>query len=114
MFPDDKRLLATRYARHPHAAWRALPFGTASDADAADGEPAGEMEVIIVDPVESVSHFLLDDVSAFIWSHLDGQLSVEELVQRVCDEFDVDTETARADTIEFVRELITRSLVVEV
>jgi len=114
MYPDDEKLLATRFARHPHAAWRALPFGTASNADVGDDQPAGETEVIIVDPVESVSHFLLDDVSAFIWSRMDGSLSVGDLVQEVCSEFDVDTQTARADIIEFVRELISRSLVVEV
>jgi hypothetical protein len=112
MLPEDAALLSTRMVRHPHAAWRALPRGTASDrVSRTDDGP--EHEVIIVDPIESVSHFLLDDVSGFLWMNLDGTRSVEELVAAVCDEFEVDPEVARADVVEFIRSLLERRLVQE-
>jgi hypothetical protein len=109
---SDETLLSMRFVRHPHAAWRALPYGTASTEADLDGPPP-EQEVIIVDPVESISHYLLDDVSVFIWTNMDGELTVEELVHKICDEFDVDPQTARADTLEFIRELLGRNLLVE-
>src|SRR5271168_4650096 len=47
----------------------------------------------------------LNDVGGFIWNHIDGKTSVGQLVQGVCDEFEVAEPTAASDTLQFISEL---------
>ena len=54
---------------------------------------------------------VLNEVGAFIWSQVDGHRSVAEIVQSVCEEFDVDQPQAEADTIAFLADLQERSVI---
>ena len=47
----------------------------------------------------------LNDVGAFLWKNLEEDVSEEELVQRVLEEYDTDEETARKDVAEYMTSL---------
>jgi len=80
--------LLSKYPRHnPDAAGRIL-----------DGEAT------VVTPEDSMMH-TLNAVGTWIWDHADGAKSVAELADALQEAFEVDAETARADTEAFVREL---------
>ncbi|WP_371640722.1 PqqD family protein [Streptomyces virginiae] len=49
--------------------------------------------------------FELVETTAFIWKRIDGVLSVDEIGQLLAQEYEVDIETAVADTIEVLSEL---------
>jgi hypothetical protein len=49
--------------------------------------------------------YVLNDVASRIWELLDGQRSLEQIVGSICDEYDVCSEVAKADTVEFIEEL---------
>lgn len=43
-----------------------------------------------------------NDSAAFIWEHIEEVNSVEELIEMVCEEFEVDSERAREDCEKLV------------
>lgn len=45
------------------------------------------------------------EVGAFLWKHLPSAQDEEELVELLLNEYDVDRETASADTAEFLQKL---------
>jgi hypothetical protein len=61
-------------------------------------------EMMIMSPTD-VTLFNLNDVGSVIWNAADGRTSLEEIVARLCDEFDVTPEAARHDAETFVEEL---------
>jgi hypothetical protein len=73
-------------------------------------------EVVIV-PVrgrigdlDAIYHF--NDVGAFIWNLFDGETSVHDIAQAVCEEFDVALEDSERDTLEFVVALESAGIIV--
>ena len=48
----------------------------------------------------------LNEVGAFIWEHLDGEKTVDDLKNMVTEEFDVSGSEAEKDLYEFVGDLI--------
>lgn len=57
--------------------------------------------------------FTLSPVATAIWNAADGQSTLEQIVERrVCEEFEVDRETAMADAREFVAELARHGIVI--
>jgi hypothetical protein len=57
--------------------------------------------------------FTLDPVAAFIWEHLDGEKSLEDIRDGVLDAFDVEKEQAETDISEFVNELVKADLIIQ-
>jgi hypothetical protein len=53
----------------------------------------------------------LNPVGARIWELLDGRRNLEAIAGTICEEFEVEPETARADVGEFVRSLEEAKLV---
>jgi len=49
----------------------------------------------------------LNEVGAFIWEKLDTHPRLDNLLQAVCDEFEVTPSTARNDVISFLEEMKT-------
>ncbi|MGB0367803.1 MAG: PqqD family protein [Flavobacteriales bacterium] len=49
--------------------------------------------------------FTLNDVGAFIWNNLQGDVTQEELATSLSKEFDVDEETVSSDLNEFLIQL---------
>ena len=68
-------------------------------------------EAVIVLPGEGKVK-VLNEVGAFIWSQVDGIRTVSEIVDLVCDEYEVDYTQAQADTITFLTDLQQRSVIV--
>lgn len=44
----------------------------------------------------------LNEVGAFLWNKLQSEITIDELVQEVLDEYEVDEDTARKDILEFI------------
>ncbi len=66
-------------------------------------------EFIIVNLKESTFH-TLNSVASFIWQQVDGKTKVEEIIEMVCQEFEVDHETAQKDCLEFIGKLKDKEL----
>jgi len=49
--------------------------------------------------------YSLSEVASLIWNRIDGQATVQQLVEGVCTEFDVSPETAQSDTLQFIAQL---------
>jgi hypothetical protein len=77
-------------------------------SDSAVGESAGD-EYVVLD-LSSGRYFGLCRVGEFIWARLDGELELQAVAAEVAEHFDVDTERAAADLLEFVDQLIDRGL----
>ena len=58
-------------------------------------ESTGDMDAI----------YNLNEVGAFIWDHLDGNNSLEDVKRGILDEFDVPPEQAEADLLGFIKDL---------
>lgn len=58
--------------------------------------------------------YTLSPVAAKVWSLLDGTRSVEAIAHELCNEFDVEAETAAADVRELLDDLAGASLVTQV
>lgn len=67
-------------------------------------------EAIIVDIKEGESIYL-NEVGAFIWGSIDGKKTVKEIIKHICDNFDVDIETAKKDTLNFLKTLLEKKLI---
>jgi Coenzyme PQQ synthesis protein D (PqqD) len=54
--------------------------------------------------------FSLDEVASLIWQLADGRTPLTAIVDRICQEYDVDHATARNDAEEFIAVLASRGL----
>lgn len=68
-------------------------------------------EAVVVNLKDSTFH-TLNPVATFIWEQADGRIKAEQLIEKICQEFEVDWDTAKKDCLEFVGELISKGLVV--
>jgi hypothetical protein len=55
--------------------------------------------------------YALDPVAEYIWEQLDGETSLQEVLERILETFDVEREQAKADLAAFVGELLEEGLV---
>jgi len=58
--------------------------------------------------------YKLDEVSSYIWSKMDGKTSLEEIVHEISKEYDMDEDTVRNDTLEFIENLEMKDLVTKI
>jgi len=68
-------------------------------------------EAVVVNLKESTFH-TFNPVATFIWEQADGRIKVVQMIERICQEFEVDWDTAEKDCLEFLGELISKGLVV--
>jgi len=68
-------------------------------------------EAVVVNLRESTFH-TLNPVATFIWEQADGRIKTKQLIEKICQEFEVDRDTAEKDCLEFLGELIDKGLVV--
>jgi len=52
----------------------------------------------------------LDEVGSFIWKAVDGRNSLEVILKKITEEYEIDHATAKADLLAFVRELAAKNL----
>ena len=68
-------------------------------------------EAVVVNLKDSTFH-TLNPVVTFIWDKADGQIKAKQIIEKICQEFEVDCDTAEKDCLEFLGELISKGLVV--
>jgi hypothetical protein len=51
------------------------------------------------------SVYTLNETGAFIWEHIDGKRSVEEIIITLTSEYDIDPKNAETDFLSFVENL---------
>ena len=61
--------------------------------------------------VEDGNYFGLSGIGTFLWEQLESPLTIEELVFRVTEKFDVSKETAESDILEFTENLFENEIV---
>lgn len=66
-------------------------------------------EAVLLD-LNTGIYFSLNPVGGYIWSLLDGQRTVRDIVDLVVAEYDVDPETAAEDTAALVRDFLEQKL----
>jgi hypothetical protein len=76
-------------------------------------EIAGESFLIPVcgTPVDMNDIFVMNPLGDFIWRRLDGERTLDAIVDEIIAEFDVASEQAGADASDFVGQLLRNSLV---
>lgn len=80
-------------------------FGIKQVADSFVIVPMGER---IVDFSAMIT---INDTGAFLWEKLQNEISVEELADALCLEYDIDKETAENDVKEFVEVLLAKKVI---
>lgn len=70
-----------------------------------------DSEAVIVIPEAGLVR-ILNEVGSKIWQLLDGGNTIEDVINVISSEFDVSWEEARKDTLDFIRELEDRDMVV--
>jgi hypothetical protein len=51
------------------------------------------------------SVYTLNETGAFIWEHIDGKRSIEEIIITLTSEYDIDSKNAEADVLSFVENM---------
>jgi hypothetical protein len=67
-------------------------------------------EVVIAD-MEGSTIRMLNKTAGLIWASADGTRRIEDIVAEVYDKFEITPEQARADVMEFCRELLQAGLI---
>jgi hypothetical protein len=70
-------------------------------------------ETIILDTKLNQQVHQLNELGSFIWNLCDGEHELQEIISRVCDEFDVNSEMATQDVYEFLEQLYQKNLLFE-
>ena len=55
----------------------------------------------------------MNEIGVLLWNMLQNDVTIDDLVQGVLDEYDVDEETAREDIQEFIDELVKGQILVQ-
>lgn len=53
----------------------------------------------------------LNGIGHEIWNMCDGTVSIEEITNKICDEFEVENSTALNDVLSFIKELSHKNLI---
>jgi hypothetical protein len=48
------------------------------------------------------SVYTLNETGAFIWEHIDGKRSLEEIIDELTNEYDIDKQNAESDVLTFI------------
>jgi hypothetical protein len=51
------------------------------------------------------SVYTLNETGAFIWEHIDGKRSVEEIIAELTEEYEIDNENASEDVFSFIDDM---------
>ena len=54
----------------------------------------------------------LDQTGTYVWSEIDGKKSLGQILDGICDEYDVSRERAQADLIEFIGALEEKQIII--
>lgn len=69
-----------------------------------------EGEAILVE-ISTGEVIHLNEIGAEVWNYLDDKKQISEIIQHICDIFEVDKEVAQKDVLEFIQLLLDKGLV---
>lgn len=67
-------------------------------------------ETIILDTQIGKEVHQLNEVASFIWNLCDGEHNLQNIIDLVCEEFEIDATTASSDVSNLISELQSKSL----
>ncbi len=78
-------------------------------------EVAGSFVIVPVGErlVDFSAMITVNETGAFLWEKLQDDISADALTEALCNEYDVDEDTARADVAEFTQVLIAKKVIEE-
>lgn len=98
---SDQSKLGKRFKRYDHIVSRAIIGET--------------LLVPISGQLADMQHiFTLDPVADFVWNQLDGERTTGDIRDGILEEFEVEEGEAECDLLEFIGELESAALIVEV
>ncbi len=74
-------------------------------------EIAGEHLAIPVTAENSSDIVVLNPVSAILWNELETPKTLDELANKICENFDINRDEAKADIMEFIESLVEKNVV---
>jgi len=66
---------------------------------------------IVMMSVDNGEYYGLDEIGSRIWDLLENSISIEQLVDKLTEEFDVAKEDCINDTFEFLKDLMNKNLI---
>jgi hypothetical protein len=66
---------------------------------------------IVMMSVENGEYYGLDETGTRIWELLEKTITVDELINSLINEFEIDRETCKHDTMEFLEDMISKNLI---
>ena len=78
-------------------------------------EVAGSFVIVPVGErlVDFSAMITVNDTGAFLWEKIQDDISADALTEALCNEYDVDEDTAKADVAEFLEVLISKQVIEE-
>jgi hypothetical protein len=67
-------------------------------------------EVVMMD-MESGFYFGMNSVGSIIWQYLAEEISFDELVGKLMNEFNIDQKTCETDTLGFLNDLLEKNII---
>jgi len=68
-------------------------------------------EAVVILPLESLV-YTFDLVGTRIWELIDGRKKISHIVKNIQNEYEVNPESAKQDTIDFIQELVAKKLLI--
>jgi hypothetical protein len=53
----------------------------------------------------------LNKIGSFIWELVDGKTTIDHIVTKICERFEIERDVAQADTLEFIEKLVDKQLI---
>ena len=67
-------------------------------------------ELIIISENGSEMH-TVDEIGSFIWKNINGKNTIQSIVDRICNEYEVKKQIAQKDLMNFIKSLINKKLI---
>ena len=55
---------------------------------------------------------VLNEVGTVIWGMVDGKRTINQIIDKICADFEVDRDAAEKDTVRFIADLLDRELII--
>jgi hypothetical protein len=68
----------------------------------------GEIVMMSIDQGE---YYGLDEIGSRIWELLENPITLEQLINKLIEEFEVDEETCKSDTLDFLNQMLEKNIV---
>lgn len=67
---------------------------------------------IVMMSIEKGEYYGLDETGTYIWEMIETPVTVENLIQNLMNEFEVEMEQCQNDTLEFLKDLYGKGLLI--